>query len=378
MEKKILGAIGAAVAIAMTILVLLPTSITPNSPPEPISTSHNEKLGMVINPPTKEVTLSSLRQVYSEASNTGIGRNNLYLFWNHIEPQADQYNWKDTDIIMDLNKQNGLSVTLYFSVINGRITGPYPDWMGQQKLGPLLEQNLVKTLDAVLSRYEIIDHVIIGGDLDSYFSDAGGNVEQYKEFFNNVYTELKQKHPNVKFGNGFSLNNMINKDLGHYVSDVGGGDFVAFTYLPVDRLNDISKTPEEAQKDLQTALDLVPDKKVGIFEISWSTSDFVNGSEQNQTKFISESYDFYRKNTSKFEFFTWYRQYDRPEGTCGVEQNLPSPKITLEAGSGLGGNEYVKERLSKYTCNAGLIKTDNTQKSGWTEIKKQIQLSTSP
>ena len=374
MDKKILGVIGAAIAIAMAILVLLPNS-PPNSPPEPISTSHNEKLGIVVNPPSREVTLDQLKKVYSEASLTGIGRNNLYLFWNHIEPQKDQYNWKDTDIMMSLNKQNDLAVTLYFSVVNGRITGPYPDWMGEPRLGQALEKNLVKTLDAILSRYGIVDHVIIGGELDSYFNDAGGNVEQYNEFFNNVYTELKQKHPNVQVGNAFSLHNIVNKNLEHYVSDVDMGDFVAFTYLPVDRLNDISKTPEDAQKDLQKALDLVPDKKIGIFEISWSTSDFVMGSEQNQTKFISESYDFYRKNASKIEFFTWYRQYDRPEGTCGIEQNFPSSKITIGAGSGLGGNEYVKERLSKYTCNAGLIKTDNTQKSGWAEIKKQIQLS---
>lgn len=374
MDKKILGAIGAAIVIAMAVLVLLPNT-PPNSPSEPIQTNHNEKLGIIINPPSNQVTLDQLKKVYSEASLTGIGRNNMYLFWNHIEPQKDEYNWKDTDILMSLNKQNGLAVTLYFSVINGRITGPYPDWMGQPALGQTLEKNLVKTLDTVLSRYDIIDHVIIGGELDSYFNDANGNVEQYKEFFNNVYAELKQKHPNVQFGNAFSLNNIVNKDLDHYVSDVNVGDFVAFTYLPVDRLNDISKTPEDAQKDLQKALDLVPDKKIGIFEISWSTSDFVHGSEQNQTKFISESYDFYRKNASKFEFFTWYRQYDRPEGTCGIEQNFPSPKITIGLGSGLGGNEYVKERLSKYTCNAGLIKTDDTQKSGWDEIKKQIQLS---
>lgn len=374
MDKKILGAIGAAIVVAMAVLILLPNS-PPNSAPEPTQTSHNEKLGIVINPPSSEVTLDSLKKVYSEASGTGIGRNNMYLFWNHIEPQKDEYDWKDTDILMDLNKQNGLAVTLYFSVVNGRITGPYPDWMGEPRLGQALEKNLVTTLDAILSRYDIVDHVIIGGELDSYFNDANGSVGQYNEFFTNVYTELKQKHPNVQFGNAFSLNNIVNKNLDHYVSDVNVGDFVAFTYLPVDRLNDISKSTEDAQKDLQKALDLVPDKKVGIFEISWSTSDFVNGSEQNQTKFISESYDFYRKNASKFEFFTWYRQYDRPEGTCVINQNFAPSKVTMGLDSGLGGNEYVKERLSQYTCNAGLIKTDNTQKSGWNEIKKQIQLS---
>jgi hypothetical protein len=369
-DKKIFVAIGVAIAVAMTILVFIPTTPQTDTP-KPIETLQNQKLGLVVNTPTPQVTLDQLKDVYYEASLTGAGRTNLYLFWNHMEPQQDQYNWKDTDILMSFNKENGLQTTLYFSVVNGRIIGPYPGWMGTPGFGTNLEQKTVKVLDAILSRYDgVIDYVIIGGSLDSYFDDAEGSVGLYKEFFDNVYSELKQKHPNVKIGNAFSLNNVLNKNLEHYVTDVGAqGDFVAFTYLPVDRLNEITKTPQEAQADLQKALELVPDKQVAFFEISWGTDDYMGGSEEDQAEFVKIAYDFYRQNSSKIEFFNWYRQFDRPEGSCTIEQEFPGSTVEI------AGDQYVRERLGSYTCSAGLIKTDNTPKPAWNEIKKQIQSS---
>jgi hypothetical protein len=363
-DKKIYIAIGIAIAIAIGVLAAIPNSLVNQNQP----VTQNEKLGLIINTPSREITMEQLKNIYSEAATTGAGRNNLYLFWDHIEPQQDQYNWKDTDILMSFNEKNNLKVTLYFSIINGRLIGPYPDWMGTQSFGTNLEEKTIKVLDAIISRYGIIDSVIIGGDLDSYFVDVSGSESIYKEFFQNVYTGLKQKHPEVKIGNAFSLNNVLNKKLEHYVTDLNDvGDFVAFTYLPVDRLNDITKTPQEAQADLQKMFELVPDKKIAVFEISWSTSTLVNGKEDDQTAFIKTAYEFYRQNDSKIEFFTWYRQYDKPEGSCTIEQNFPESKISIAS------DEYVRERLASYICDAGLIKTDNTYKSGWTELKKQMR-----
>ncbi|MEM4252352.1 MAG: hypothetical protein QXE84_02380 [Candidatus Nitrosotenuis sp.] len=365
MNKKILIAIGIVVAVVVGIAASLPISPVP---PQPIQ--QNEKLGIVVNTPTKEVTIEQLDKAYSDAASTGAGRSNLYLFWNHIEPQQGQYNWKDTDILMSMNKKNNMKVTLFFSLVNGRLIGPYPQWMGTPGFGTGLEQLTVTTLDSILSRYNIIDSVIIGGELDAYFKDSEGSVTLYKKFYDNVYSKLKQKHPDVKFGNAFSLNGIINRDLGQYVTELAdSGDFVAFTYLPVDRLNDIAKTPQDARSDLQKMLELVPDKKIAVFEISWSTSDYVNGNEQDQVEFIKVAYDFYRQNESKIEFFTWYRQYDRPEGSCIIDQQFTTSSVSI------GGDQFVRERLGSYTCAAGLVKTDDSPKPGLSEITRQIRAS---
>jgi len=371
LNKVIIGVVIAAVAIAAiasAFLFSLNSGFIQSS-------SHNEKLGLIINSPSNKVTLDDLKNYYTQASSTGIGRNNLYLFWNLIEPEKGNYDWKQSDLWMDLNKQNDLKVTLYFSIINGKTLGPFPDWIGKPSLGSISQDNLIKVLDAILTRYDIIDTVIIAGDTEEYFRYSEQNIPVYKELFDGVYGPLKEKHPDVKFGNAFSLHGIINKNLSHIVEQLDVGDFVAFSYFPVDSLNEINKTPQEARDDLKKMIELVPDKNVGIFEISWSTADFVNGTQKDQADFVKTVFDFYRDNESKLEFVTWYRQYDRPEGTCVIDPETIAGPISVGDSSGLGSSEYVIERLSHYICNAGLIDTDGNPKLAWDEFKRQIQMS---
>ncbi len=368
MDKKILGVIiGVAVSIAIiSSSLLIPTLDTP------IQT--NEKIGLVINTPSNSITLQNLDEIYSEASSTGIGRSNVYLFWNLVEPVRGEYDWQQSDVLMSLNKKNNLKTTLYFSIINGQTLGPFPNWIGKPPLNSIGEDRVVSILDAILSRYDIVDTVILAGQTESHFRFYEQNIPVYKELFNGVYDKIKEKHPDVKIGNAFALDQVLNKNLRYIVTDLAIGDFVAFSYSPVDTLNDIVKTPEQAKEELLQVFDLAGDKKVGIFEISWSTSDFVGGSETDQTEFLEKSFEFYTENESQIEFFTWYRQYDRPEGTCMVEAPVIGDNTLTIEGSGFGSSEYVSERLSNYICSAGMINNDGDPKPSWNEFKKQIKM----
>ena len=224
MDKRILvGIAGIAVIIAITTVVLtLSTS--------EIITNHktNEKIGLVINSPNQSITLQELDQIYSEASNTGIGRSNVYLFWNLVEPMRGEYDWQQSDVLMSFNEKNNLKVTLFFSVINGETLGPFPDWIGKPSLNSIGEERLVNVLDAILSRYHIIDTVIIAGETESQFRYSEQNISVYNELFSEVYEKIKEKHPNVKIGNSFALHHVLNKDLEHMVSNLALGCFFFF------------------------------------------------------------------------------------------------------------------------------------------------------
>ncbi len=76
-----------------------------------------------------EVTVQQLGEIYEEAASTGMGRSNLYLFWNLIEPEQGKYNFRESDVFMSLNRKHDIKVTLYFSIINGKTLGPFPEWM---------------------------------------------------------------------------------------------------------------------------------------------------------------------------------------------------------------------------------------------------------
>jgi len=369
MDKKSLGmiiGIGVVVAIVAVGLIISTDIISPQQT--------NEKIGLVINSPDQSTTLQELDAVYSQASDSGIGRSNVYLFWNLVEPVRGEFDWKQSDILMGLNEKNNLKVTLFFSIINGETLGPFPDWIGRPPINSIGEDRVVSVLDEILSRYDIVDTVILAGQTESQFRFYEQNIPVYKELFNGVYDKIKSKHPDVKIGNAFALDQVLNKNLRYVVTELSVGDFVAFSYSPVDPLNDIVKTPQQAKEELQQMFDLAGGKKVGIFEISWSTSDFVGGSETGQTEFLKKSFEFYSENESQIEFFTWYRQYDRPEGTCIVEAPIIGDDTLTIGGSGFGTSEHVVERLSHYICSAGMINNDGNAKSSWNEFSKQIEM----
>ena len=370
MDKKILGLIIGIVVVIAVAAVSLPLASFEIFTPQ----NSNEKIGLVINSPNQSVSLKQIDEIYIDAASTGIGRSNVYLFWNIIEPARGEFDWTQSDLLMGLNEKNNLKVTLFFSVINGGTLGPFPDWIGKPSINSIGEERLVNTLDEILSRYHIVDTVIISGETESQFRYFEQNVPVYKELFSNVYEKLKEKHPDVKFGNSFALHQVINKDLGHIVSELAIGDFVAFSYFPVDNLNDIVKTPEEAKEDLAKSIEFAQGKKVAFFETSWATSDFVGGNETTQKEFLEKSFEFYSENKSEIEFLTWYRQYDKPEGTCVTEQeDIGDVSVEIGGGSGFGSSEFVIERLNNYICSSGLKYVNGTSKSGWNEFKTLIE-----
>ena len=117
---------------------------------------------------------------------------------------------------------------------------------------------------------------------------------------------------------------------------------------------------------IEWIFDIVPNKKIAFFEVSWSTSDYVDGDSVSQQDFIKKLFNFYRENESKIEFFTISRLFDKPKGSC-VSQDIQSVD-----GSGFASNSFRLERVDEYVCNSGLIDTNQNIKSSWTQIKTNI------
>ena len=195
MDKKKLGILPVFVVIALVfVLISSDSSLDDNSNliPQVLTQSNNESIGMVINSPSSSVTLNQLDEIFTDASSSGIGRSNVYLYWNVIEPVEGKFDWLQSDILMGLNEKNNHKVTLYFSIINGETLGPFPKWIGKPTLNGINQDELVTVLDAVLSRYHIIDSVIIAGDTESQFRYNERFIPVYQELFSNLYDEIKQ------------------------------------------------------------------------------------------------------------------------------------------------------------------------------------------
>ena len=372
MNSKIIGILILVVAISGSSAYFLTKNDSTNVDSSQIeSINQNDKVGLVINTINPPENIDDIEQSYRIASTSGIGRTNLYVHWDKLEPEKENFDWRFTDIMMKLNQKYNLKTTLFFSVVNADRLGPFPQWMGNQVIGETLELETIRVLDEILLRYENIDYVIFAGDIDYHLQRAPGTIPNYVEFFNGISTEIKSKHPEVKIGNTMSLENVLNKGM-----EPGGsfeltpqmemGDFIGISYKPTDTIGDINKTPLEAFKDLEKTLEIFPSQKLGFFEISWSTSDFVNGNTADQEQFIESSLNFFESNESQIEFFTISRLFDKPKGSC------VSIDIENISGSGFTSNSFRLERIDEYLCNAGLIDVNENPKPSWAQLKNNI------
>ena len=372
MKNKIIGIVILVIAIGGSSAYFLTKNDSTNVDSSQIELiNQNDKVGLVINTINPPENIDDIEQSYRIASTSGIGRTNLYVHWDKLEPEKENFDWRFTDIMMKLNQKYNLKTTLFFSVVNADRLGPFPQWMGNQVIGETLEIETIRVLDEILLRYENIDYVIFAGDIDYHLQRAPGTIPNYVEFFNGISTEIKSKHPEVKIGNTMSLENVLNKGM-----EPGGsfeltpqmemGDFIGISYKPTDTIGDINKTPLEAFKDLEKTLEIFPSQKLGFFEISWSTSDFVNGNIPDQEQFIKSSLNFFENNESQIEFFTISRLFDKPKGSC------VSIDIENISGSGFTSNSFRLERIDEYLCNAGLIDVNENPKPSWTQLKNNI------
>ena len=347
-------AAAAAAAVAAAVLSAPPDGGAPPAAPDGAAPpAPDPRLGLVVNTPSPAVTLRELEGIYAKASSSGIGRSNVYMFWDIVEPERDEYDWKRYDALMALHEEHGLRATLYFSVVNGRSLGPFPGWIGNPSLKSIPADHLADAVDEALSRYPAVDSVVIAAAAAEHFRHRERDIPLYEDLFAGFYNATKAAHPGVGIGNSFALHGVLDKNMEETVRRLSAGDFVAFTYRPTDPLNSINRTPEEAAADLRRMLDMVPEGgRAALLEVGWSTSPDVLGSEEDQAAFARELLGFYAENGDRLEFVTWYRLYDRPEGTCEPAEPVPG------AESSLGNSTFVAQRLGSYICGAGLLYAD--------------------
>ena len=102
MNSKIIGiailiiAIGSASAYFLTKNDSINTDLSSNQ-----VISQNEKIGLVINTINPPKDIPDIENSYKIASTSGVGRTNLYVHWNHLEPEKGTFD----DIVIIIKEE---------------------------------------------------------------------------------------------------------------------------------------------------------------------------------------------------------------------------------------------------------------------------------
>ena len=106
MKSKILGIVILIVAIgAASAYFLTKTDSIDSSSISGDNIIQNEKIGLVINTINPPKNIDELEKSYKIASSSGVGRTNLYVNWDQLEPEKGNFDWRVSDIIMKLNEK---------------------------------------------------------------------------------------------------------------------------------------------------------------------------------------------------------------------------------------------------------------------------------
>ena len=116
MNSKIIGIIILVVAIGGASSYFLTKNDISDTYTEPLY--QNKKIGLVINTIDPPESIDDIEKSYKIAASSGIGRTNLYLHWDRLEPEKGNFDWRVSDIMMKLNEKYNFKTTLFFSVIN--------------------------------------------------------------------------------------------------------------------------------------------------------------------------------------------------------------------------------------------------------------------
>ena len=95
LNSKIIGIIILIVAIGGSSAYFL----TKNESVDIITSSNesiyqNEKIGLVINTINQPKGIVDVQESYKIASTSGIGRTNLYIHWDQLEPEKGNFDWR--------------------------------------------------------------------------------------------------------------------------------------------------------------------------------------------------------------------------------------------------------------------------------------------
>ncbi len=356
-------AVSAATLAAGIAFILAPGMSTDDEPiagqGTPADMALPDNFGVIVNTPGREASILELNSLYAKVAGLGATRSNVYVFWNALEPSPREYAWAQTDAIMTMHERHDLAATLFFSLVNGRTLGPLPDWMGHPTLDAIPPDDVSSAIGAILARYPRIDTVVMAGEADSHFERYPGMLDAYNDLFEDVRDDLAAEHPDVMVGNAISLDRIINRGNERIVSDLAAGDFVAFTYRPLNLLNEVSRTPQDAIGDMETMLRITGGQRVALLEAGWSSSADIGGDPASQAEFAVALSEL-ASSEPRLEFVTWYRLHDRPDGSCTVGP-LDDDTSLLST----DGGTYAASGLGSYICGAGLLDVDGAPKPAW-------------
>lgn len=326
-------------------------------------------VGLVVTPPDGDTFMETYCANMKEARMAGATYTHMYFPWAQIESSEGDYNWTVPDYVVEVNGLNDLKMSAVVSVVYTNKIGELPDDVEftSFKDGEFRERFADFMVDFVGKYKNTVKYFEIGNEVNIYFQEHPDELDDFKEFYEYVYNEIKKEHPDAEIGTIFAYHAAKETDTEYIIEELADiGDFNAFTLYIHGENYAFNRDVNDAD-ELFDEIDAVSDKPYIVTETGWSTSSMLKSGEEKQAEYVDKVFEILEEKDDRMEMLAYFCSNDINEEECGK-----SAESFISESMG----EDIKETVywtyfEEFICTLGLKDVENEPKEGWDEwIKK--------
>ncbi len=322
------------------------------------------RTGMVIIPGEENEFMAQFCSAAEAVRESGGSVGHTYTSWGGVEYEPGEYDWEMLDYMMELNELYGFDMSLVISIIYTNQIGELPDEVGFNGFDDArLKEHFADYAIRVADRYENLEYLEIGNEVNIYLGEHPDEVDEFREFYSYVYDRVKERHPGLKVGTVFAYHYAKDTNTTYIIEELADvGDFNAFTlYIHGDKFA-FNRSVEEAQEYFD-GIDSVSPKPWAMTETGWSSSETLHSSEEKQAEYVEEVYSILEEKKGRVLFLTWFDSHDVGSGCEEAAESFITEGMTVDA-------EYL-DYFEEFICTQGLRTADDEPKLGWGEWVEQ-------
>jgi hypothetical protein len=300
------------------------------------------------------------QQALALARANGVQVSHYYVQWGDVEKTPGIYNWAVLDYVLEANHLEGLQVSLVVNVIHTTLVGRVPpDLDGTSFEDPQFSERLTQFLAALADRYKgRLHYLSVGNEVNDYFATHQSEIDAYASAFDQARAAIHEGHPDLPVGIVFAYHDTEREGALDIVKSLNRGDFIAFTLYLYNEGFHFTRDPALIRDYLDRILDAAEGTPMAIVETGWSTAEFLEGTEADQSEYVRQVFAVLDEHRDDILFLTWFVLHDSQQDLC-YEQAL----TFFPSGAAPNGPEM--DAFVTFLCYFGLRNADGTPKPAW-------------
>ena len=298
-----------------------------------VSTTTTNSIGITVNPTATalfkspaEMTSNEIANLYAnmqdnanKASAIGLKSLALGVSWDEMEPQPGVYNFSSLNDTINRSNVAGRSIELFnFRVIDTTRSTLPADIANQKMDSAEVKQRAKDIVQAIapIIQEGNIKRFAFGNEINIFLMQNQEQAMDFAWLFYETKQEFKRLMPDIPFGMTITYEGIKYPDIQEaFKWIVQLGDFVAFTYYPLDEHFKV-RTPTTAINDIRDMRRIAVSygfNEAILQEIGYPSSSKNGSSQRKQEIFYKYALREVRNNQNFFPFACFFIMCDYPQ-----------------------------------------------------------------